>query len=388
MDHLYSDLFFLVFVSAALLSAAALFTRQPLIIAYIAAGIILGPQATGLIADVNAIQGMSHIGIVFLLFLLGLDMQPRSLVSVASSASVIVIVSSCVFFGLGYFLGTVFNYAVIECLVLGMAAMFSSTIIGIKLLPTTVLHHRRAGELMVGLLLLQDLIAICCLIALNAIAKEDFNPKSLLFSALSLPAIIALAFLGVRFVLLPLLAKFDRFLEFIFILAIAWCMGFAKLADFAGLSGEVGAFIAGIALAQSPIAQYIALSLKPLRDFFLVLFFFGLGATLQIDLLQQVWIHVLAYVFVLMAAKPIVFYLLLRRSRNESKIALDISLRLGQISEFSLIVVFFAFSQLLISQEAATLVQSATILSFVVSSYIVILKLPNPIAVSEALRRD
>ena len=388
MDHLYSDIFFLVFVGAALLSIAALFTRQPLIIAYVGAGVILGPHASGVIADVQTIQGLSHIGIVFLLFLLGLDMQPRALISVAKSASLIVLASSMIFFGIGYVVGTGFGYGTIESIVFGMAAMFSSTIIGIKLLPTTVLHHRRAGELMVGLLLLQDMLAVFCLIILNALSQESFELTDFAYSLISLPVIIALAFFGVRFIALPLFVKFDRFLEFIFILAIAWCMGFAKLAELAGLSGEVGAFIAGISLAQSPIAQYIALSLKPLRDFFLVLFFFGLGATLQLNLLDQVWIEMLVYVVLLMLVKPAVFFFLLRKNSESRKLALDTSLRLGQISEFSLLVVFFALSQALINQQAATLVQSATIISFVVSSYIIVLKLPNPIAVSEALRRD
>ena len=388
MNHLYSDLFFAVFVGAGIISALALFTRQPLIIAYIGAGILLGPEGFGLINNIDAIQGMSHIGIVFLLFLLGLDMQPRALLAVARSASLIVLGSSVVFFVLGAAIGWALGFSLIEIIVLGMAAMFSSTIIGIKLLPTTVLHHKHAGELMVGLLLLQDLLAVCCLIALNALGQESFSASAFAVSIFSLPLIIALAFLGVRYLIVPLLARFDRFLEFIFIVAIAWCMGFAKLSEFAGLSAEVGAFIAGISLAQSPIAQYIALSLKPLRDFFLVLFFFGLGATLQLGLLQEVWLGVLVYVAVLMMAKPATFRFLLKKHSESPKLATDISLRLGQISEFSLLVVFFALTQNLISEQSATLVQTATILSFLISSYIVVLKLPNPIAVSEALRRD
>ena len=168
--------------------------------------------------------------------------------------------------------------------------MFSSTIIGIKLLPTTVLHHRHIGELMIGLLLLQDLLAIIVLMVLlsGSTASTGEMGINLGLSLLSLPLLAGGALLFVRYVLLPLIMRFDRFHEYIFLLALGWCLGLAEGAKLLGLSEEIGAFIAGITIATSPISQYIAVNLKPLRDFFLILFFFSVGARFDLALLNQV----------------------------------------------------------------------------------------------------
>jgi transporter, CPA2 family (2.A.37) len=269
-----------------------------------------------------------------------------------------------------------------------MASMFSSTIIGIKLLPTTVLHHKHTGELMIGLLLLQDFIAIFCLLVLLSGDEGRVEVKQLVLALAALPLLVLGAFLFVKYVLLKLITRFDRFHEYIFLVAIGWCLGLAELAELCNLSAEIGAFIAGISLATSPIAQYIALNLKPLRDFFLVLFFFSLGAQLNIALLPQVLIAAVVYASLILVAKPVIFYGLLRQQSEKKSLAWDIGFRLGQISEFSLLIVFVAVSTNLIGEKASLLIQTAAIFSFVISSYIVIFNFPNPIAVSDKLRRD
>ncbi|MBD3647163.1 MAG: cation:proton antiporter, partial [Pseudomonadales bacterium] len=131
--------FFLIFTSAAILATLALFTRQPLIVAYIAIGVILGPSATSLVSDPGLIRSIAKIGIIFLLFLLGLDMQPSKLGRTLKNSLVAGLASSVVFFGLGYAVGWAFGYTGVESSIIGLAMMFSSTIIGIKLLPTTIL---------------------------------------------------------------------------------------------------------------------------------------------------------------------------------------------------------------------------------------------------------
>jgi Sec-independent protein secretion pathway component TatC len=148
-------------------------------------------------------------------------------------------------------------------LIMGAALMFSSTIIGIKLLPTTVLHHRRTGELVVGLLLLQDVIAIIVLLILYSAQSEAMSLMAYIKPILSLPLLTAGAFALVRWVILPLITRFDRFHEYIFLLALGWCLGLAETAQFIGLSAEMGAFVAGVTLASSPISQFIATNLKP-----------------------------------------------------------------------------------------------------------------------------
>ena len=380
--------FFLIFSGAAVVASLALWGRQPLLVAYIALGCLLGPSVFGVIDNVALMAEMSSIGIIFLLFLLGLDMQPKALIAVLRKATFVGLISCAVFLGLGYGIGYLFGFTSTECWVIGMAMMFSSTIIGIKLLPTTVLHHKHLGEMMVGLLLFQDFVAITCLMILlsGSTGSVDFTQLGTSFAAL--PLLIAFAWGAVRYVLQPLLARFDRFHEYVFLLALGWCMGVAELAEVVGLSREIGAFIAGITLATSPISQYIAISLKPLRDFFLILFFFSLGAQFHLDMVPEIAIPALVTAAAVLVIKPVVFRYLLGQQSERKILAWDIGFRLGQISEFSLLIAFLAVSQQLIGSKASHLIQATAILTFLVSSYIVVLNFPNPIAIKDELRRD
>ena len=381
--------FFLIFTSAAVLATLALYTRQPMIITYIAAGILLGPSVTGLVSDPTIISNVSTIGIIFLLFLLGLDMQPSKLANMLGNALLVGLFSSLAFFGLGFAVGFVFGYTVIESTIIGVAMMFSSTIIGIKLLPTTVLHHRRTGELVVSLLLIQDFLAIIVLLVLTGGFVEDFSGIARFGKVvLGLPLLIVFAWLFVKYVLLNILTKFDAFHEYIFLVAIGWCLGLSELATFIGLSHEIGAFIAGVSVATSPISIYIATNLKPLRDFFLVLFFFSLGAGFQIGLLGEIFIPAIIMAALVLLLKPIVFHGLLRSLSETDTNSWEIGFRLGQISEFSLLIAFIASAGHLIGEHASHLIQATAILTFLLSSYIVVFRYPTPIGVSEKLRRD
>lgn len=382
--------FFLIFTGALALSTLALFTRQPVIIAYIALGAIVGPFGLGFVQEAELLGEMAHIGIIFLLFLLGLDMQPSNLVAVLKKATLVALISSLGFFSLGFLVAFSFGFAQMDCIVIGMAMMFSSTIIGLKLLPTTVLHHKHVGELMVGLLLLQDVIAIISLILIGSMGADtgDTQAVPLWQPFAALPLLIGGAYLLVKGVLLPLIRKFDRFQEYLFILAIGWCLALAEGAEAVGLTREIGAFIAGVTLATSPIAQYIAISLKPLRDFFLVLFFFALGAGFNINLLGEVIWSALILAGVILALKPAIFRFLLGNMSESPALAWDVGFRLGQISEFSLLIAFVAFERGLLSEQGSLLIQATAIITFAISSYIVVFNYPNPIAVNDKLRRD
>jgi Kef-type K+ transport system membrane component KefB len=382
--------FFLIFTGAALFASIALYTRQPLIIAYIALGACIGPYGLSLVTDTGLLADIGHVGIIFLLFLLGLDMQPQALWSTLRKSTVVAVFSSAIFLAMGYGVATLFGFSQTDALIVGAAMMFSSTIIGIKLLPTTVLHHRHIGELMIGLLLLQDLLAIIVLMVLFSAAGGDQETmgKDLAISLLGLPLLAGGALLVVRFVLLPLITRFDRFHEYIFLLALGWCLGLAECASLLGLSEEIGAFIAGITIATSPIAQYIAVNLKPLRDFFLILFFFAVGARFDLFMLNQVWAPALLLAVLVLVLKPVVYRFLLKGVSEKRTLAWDLGFRLGQASEFSLLIAYVAVGSALISEQASLLIQATTIITLLASSYIVVLNYPTPIAISDRLRRD
>jgi Kef-type K+ transport system membrane component KefB len=379
---------FLVFTGAAVLATLALAARQSLLLAYIALGVLFGPSGLGLLEDAAIASEIAHIGIMFLLFLLGLDLHPQDLMRSLRRTTLVTLGSSLVFASAGAGLGLVLGFSLLESIVLGGTMTFSSTIIGLKLLPTTVLHHQRMGEIIVSILLMQDLIAITMLLLLKGAAVGDEPWSEVALMLLMLPALPLLAGLSARFVLIPLIKRFDTIREYVFLIAIGWCMGMAELGGLIGLSHEIGAFIAGVALASSPIAIFIADSLRPLRDFFLVLFFFSIGVQFDLGMLTDVLLPAALVAGAALALKPIVFRGLLTLIGDPAKRSTEIGYRLGQMSEFSLLIGALALKLSVIGEQVSYTIHLATILTFLVSSYVVVMRFPTPIAVSDDLRRD
>ena len=384
---------FLIFTGAALVATAALYARQALIIGYIFLGIALGPWGLAWVADTSLITDIAQVGIIFLLFLLGLTLSPRKLMLLLGQTTVVTLTTSIVFCAAGWLIARAFGFSAAESLLAGVTAMFSSTIIGIKLLPTTVLHHRHTGEVIISVLLLQDIIAILVMLVLHGMGSTDGDLVDIILLdvgllMLALPAVIAVTYVLERYVLLRLLRKFDRVQEFVFLLALAWCLGIAQLAHSVGLSYEIGAFIAGTVVATGPIALFIAESLKPLRDFFLVLFFFALGASLDLDIARQVVLPALALGVGLLALKPLVYRLALGSVSETPALAWETGWRLGQMSEFSLLITFLALQSPFIGDKVVFMIQLATLITFIGSSTIIVLNFPTPVAVSDRLRRD
>lgn len=379
---------FLIFSGAAVLSTVALFTRQSLLVAYIVLGVAIGPWGMQLVNDTSLVDSVGDIGIIFLLFLLGLHLHPQNLYHMLRKVTWIALISSVVFGAAGYGIAWACGFTPMEALIVGGAMMFSSTIIGLKLLPTTILHHQHTGEVMISVLLMQDLIAIVVLIILNSVHTGQFAWTDVLSLFVSLPALLLIAFLMEKFVLVNLLARFDRTQEYVFLLSIGWCLGLAELAKVIGLSDDIGAFIAGVALAASPISNYIAESLKPLRDFFLVLFFFSIGAGFDFSFLQAIYIPALLLTAVMILIKPVLFGWLLERNGEVRSVSREVGVRLGQGSEFSLLLGAIAMKTQVISAPVLYLIQAATIFSFIISSYFVVLRYPTPIALTEKMRRD
>ena len=225
MNEAVFQSFFLIFTGSAIVASLAIYGRQPLLVVYIALGALIGPYGLGWVQDVHLLSEISEIGIIFLLFLLGLDLQPQSLIAALRKVTVVTLISSFSFSAIGYLIAHLFGYTVIECLIIGAAMMFSSTIISIKLLPTTILHHRHIGEMMIGLLLMQDFIAIFVLLVLLSGEGGQIDVMQIGVTLFALPLIILFAWAFVKWVLLKLIAKFDQMGEYIFLLAIGWCMG-------------------------------------------------------------------------------------------------------------------------------------------------------------------
>lgn len=380
----------LIYAGAALLATLFVFIRQPVILSYITLGIIIGPFSpigTNLISDAAHIEQIGHFGVILLLFLVGLNLHPNKLYELFRKTSFLTIATCFIFAFTIALTAFSFQMPLRDSIIVGVALMFSSTVIGLKLIPTTALHHRHIGEMMISVLLFQDLLAIAVMLIFLK------NPEETLMQTFPLLIIkgVALAlgaFLFVKYVLLWLFGKFDTIQEYIFLLSIGWCLGMAKCAESMGLSYEIGAFLAGITIAISPISQVISERLKSLREFFIILFFFAIGA--QFDILQtrDIILPAIAITMLIVVLKPFIFKRAFKLVKEKKHTAKELAWRLGQASEFSLLIAYMAFQHKTITESASYLIQLTVMLTFIVSTYIVVNNYPTPISVNKKFRRD
>ena len=386
LDHIILQ-FVLIFAGAALFATLFLYLKQPIILAYIVLGIVVGPKGLGLINDAEQIERLAHIGIILLLFLIGLNFQPAKLVGLLGRVGIVTLVTCCIFMLLGLASASALGFPLIDSLIIGAALMFSSTIVSLKLIPTTQLHHHHVGEVMISVLLLQDIIAIVLIVLVSEGGMDNIT-ISVALLLLKLVVLSVMSFVIVKFVITKLFLKFDVIKEHTFVMALGWGLFVAGAAEMLGLSFEMGAFIAGISLATVPNALVIAEDLKPLRDFFLILFFFSIGAEFDLVVSQQLIVPGLIITALLMVAKPVIFNWGFRTIGEKPQNSAELGARLGQASEFSLLIAFSALASGLIEQRSSNLIQLVVVLTFVVSTYWVVSAYPTPISYKSGQRKD
>ncbi len=369
----------LIFSGAAVIATLFLYLKQPIIVAYIVLGMAIGPGGVALIDNAEHIEKLSHVGIILLLFLIGIELQPDRLLKLLGKTSLVTLATSSIFLLLGMGVALLFNFSLKESLIIGAALMFSSTIVSLKLISTTALHHRHSGEMMISVVLLQDIIAIVLLVLISGVHVGNVT-LTLFYLLAKLLALVGTSFLVVNWVINPLFVRFDVTQEYALVLSLGWGLLGAGVANLLGLSYEMGAFIAGVSFAISPVALVIAEMLKPLRDFFLVLFFFSIGASFDGLVTEDVVTVGIVLTLVLLVAKPIIFRIAFQTVKEKTNIATELGIRLGQASEFSLLVAYAALVAGHIGPRASYLIQTVVILSFMISTYIVVWKYPTPIA--------
>jgi Kef-type K+ transport system membrane component KefB len=377
----------LIFVGASLLATIFLYFKQPIILAYIALGILIGPWGIGILQNPELIEHISHLGIILLMFLLGLHLHPQKLYKLLRETSLVTIGTGIVFTLLITIITMAFGFSWFDSVIVGLALMFSSTVISLKLMPTTTLHHRHMGEVLISILLFQDILAILLILFLYGSAQTTVYLEIIFLFGKTL-VFVAGCFLVVYFVLLKIFKRFDVIQDYIFLVSLGWCLLGAAAAKLLGLSYEIGAFIAGISLGTSPIALIIAEGLKPVREFFLILFFFSIGAKFNFFITKEIVLPGLILAGILLGIKPLIFSLAFKFAREHAGIARELGLRLGQAREFSILVAYGAFAAGRIAAETSFLIQLTTILTFIVSTYVVVFKYPTPIAISDSMRQD
>ncbi len=387
MERFITDLSLLL-AGTAILSFLSVLLKQPIIIGYIFCGIILGPLGIGWIKHPEFIDTISRIGIALLLFLAGLCLHPQKLIRSFRETAVVTLSNCALSFFIAFLLSRLFHFNMLDSLCIGLALMFSSTILAVKLLPTTTLHQKRMVAICISVLILQDLLAVLVLAFIRCLG----SPQGVLFSfgvlLVKLIAFIALLFLVEQFVLRKIMLKVERLQETLFVLGLAWCLGIATISNRMGLFYETGAFFAGVVIARHPISLFISEKLKPLRDFFLVLFFFALGAQLELGTLKEIFWQVLIITLTFLFLKLWLFRRSFFMMGEGPHFAKELGFRLGQFSEFSLLIALLAFSLGNITNKASQLIQMTAILTFILSSYLVVMKYPTPIGITEKLRKD
>jgi len=387
MEWLVHDLSILI-VAAALLSYIAVLCKQPVIIAYIVCGVLVGPWGLKWIIELDFITAVSRVGVTLLLFLAGLCLHPEHLRRLFKPTAIVTLGSCLSSFIVSFVFASLWGLGLVDCIYIGLALMFSSTIITVKLLPTTKLHHDEIGAVCIGILIAEDLIAVAILVLMRGFQTGQAVIPALAVLFTKLIVLVLLSFVFEQFILRKILAKVDRFHETIFIIGLAWCLGLAMVFDIAGLSYEVGAFFAGVAVARHKISLFISERLKPLRDFFLVLFFFALGAKINLGIIKDIAMPAIILGVVFVIVKPVLMTRFFRLAGQTPVLGREASVRLGQASEFSLLIALLAFELGHINQYTSQLIQLATIFTMLISSYIVVFSYPTPIGTVKGLIQD
>lgn len=367
-ENFFTELSIVIAIGAAI-SLVMRLIRQPLIIGYILTGLVVGPAFLNISHNEESLEVFASIGIALLLFIIGLGLNPRVIREVGKVALITGSLQVLFVTIVGFAASRSFGYSKTESLIVGLALAFSSTIIILKLLSDSKEQNRLHGKITIGILLVQDLVATLALILIAARSENSFSPEALITLAAKTVLLCVPLYLLSVYVLPRMNKLVAGSQEFLFLFAIGWGFGIAALFEFAGFSIEVGALIAGVALASLPYAQEIASRLRPLRDFFLVVFFIALGTRLSFDNFSAVWIPVLIFSVIAIVVKP--FFVMtimgiLGYTRNTS---FKTSSALAQISEFSLVLVILGATQGLVRPELVNIITIVALITIATSSY-------------------
>ncbi|MBC7764264.1 cation:proton antiporter [Microbacteriaceae bacterium] len=361
----------LVIAVAAVIAVIMRVLKQPLIMSYIVSGIIVGPSVFNIVHAQEAFNSFSELGITLLLFIIGLGLNAgviRSLgrVSLLTATTILVMVG-----GAGFLTSVVLGFNTTTSVILGVSLFFSSTIIILKVLSDNKELTRLYAQIAIGVILVDDVIATLALIIVSAMGTHQaFTPSTVGLLGLKSAALgIGLAVLSIK--VMPRLTKMiAKSQELLFLFSIAWGMSVATLFEVAGFSHEVGALFAGVCLAGLPYATEMASKLKPLRDFFIVIFFVSLGETFSFGALKDSIIPALILSAVVMLAKPF-FVLLALGAQGYTKLtSFKAAIHLSQISEFSIILVILAAQTHVIESRAVAVITLVALITIGISTYL------------------
>ncbi len=362
----------IVLVVATVIAGLMQFLRQPLIIGHIITGLLVGPYVLNVIDANQTIEIFSQLGIALLIFIIGLSLSPRVVKDVGKVALLTGLGQVSLTTGFGYLLARTMDYEPTTALYIGLAISFSSTIIILKLLSDKKDLGRLYGRIAIGFLLVQDIIAMLVLIGMTSFNQD----KSLTDMTIDLlfrgSLLLGLLSFVSAYVLPWLVSFFAKSQEFLFIFSISWGLAIASLFQIAGFSIEIGALFAGIVLANSPYSYEISSRLRPLRDFFIVLFFILLGSQMKLDHMAELLGPVIILSLFILVGKPLIVMILAALQGYNKKTSFKAGLSTAQISEFSLILIVLANQIGYLSEEVSVLITSVGLITIAVSTYYIL----------------
>lgn len=348
--------------------------KQPLIVSYIVAGILVGPYVFNIFTSTEYVELFSKIGISILLFIVGLSLNPESLREVGKTSLITglgqVLFTSVV----GYFIGIGLGLSSIEAIYVAIALTFSSTIIILKLLSDKGDVNKLYGRVSIGFLLVQDFVATIILLLVTFFGSSN-GENSLLVSLLLLVLKGSVVAGLIYYISIKILPSFSRAIasnqEMLFLFSIAWGLGLASVFTIIGFSMEIGALVAGIALSVSPFSYEIASRLKPLRDFFIILFFVLLGSQMVFENFASILIPAIVLSLFVLIGNPIIVFVIMNIMGFKRRTSFEAGLTVAQISEFSLILVALGLTVGHISQDIVSLVTLVGVITIAGSTYLI-----------------
>jgi len=365
----------LLLVMAAGIGLIGTLARQPLIVSFIAVGLIAGPSALDVVRSDAQIDLLSELGIAVLLFLVGIKLDVK-LIRSLGVVSVMTGLGQVIFTAFfGYLIGLALGLGHVTSLYVAVALTFSSTIIIVKLLSDKREIDALHGQIALGFLIVQDLVVVLAMIVLSAIgigaADGGHGGGSVLMVLASGLALVAVVVLFVRYAADPLTERLARAPELLVIFAIALAAMFAAVGDLVGLGKEVGGLMAGVALASTPYRETIAARLAPLRDFLLLFFFIALGATLDLSLLGTHVTGAILFSLFVLIGNPLIVLAIMGAMGYRKRTGFLAGLTVAQISEFSLIFVAMGVSIGHVTEDALGLVTMVGLVTIAASTYMI-----------------
>ena len=361
----------IILVIAAAFSMIVYRLRQPLIIAYIITGILVGPSVLALANNPEFFDVMSQIGVAFLLFTVGLGLNWRSVkdvggIALATGVGQVLFTSAG-----GFFIGLLLGFDSVTSAYIAIALAFSSTIIIVKLLMDKEDLDSLYGRISVGFLLVQDFIAMLLLLGLSGI-RLGSSIQEIVISTTAKGVIIVPVLWFISAKILPKVLRYvAKSQELLFIFSVAWCFLVAGVLVYFGFGVEVGALIAGITLSTSVYVQEINARIRPLRDFFLIIFFIVLGTHLAVDHIEGLLISTIVFSLYVLIGNPLIVLFVMRSLGYHPRTGFLAGTTVAQISEFSFIVIAAGISAGHLDQSVLALMTIVGILTISGSSYLI-----------------